>query len=370
MAAAMTMPSPARPASRPPSRLHKVDSPMDRVDRHDFGGVQKNRKYCSTGGGRAWTEDEEVYLLQTRLQKMPYKHIAAHLKKTELACRLHYHQLSHGTNRRKRAASFSSVSSTHSPDSPLQRSSPDMAEASTAPTTPEQHGERAGSVNGWTTIRPELPPPSSTASAASPLIHHKPILPKPVPSLPYPGFPRHQHSGLRLDCSVTIVDNNMTQQPLPIINRDRLRGIYEAHRMSFWTTIAAEYGEGVDPTLLEETWRRGSVPGPLTPEEALPDHGRFGPLTEGRVVLPSMQPSPYDRSYPPPPPPSHFRHRLSSVSSAPSPMMRPMAKFPTPSTASTEGPIFSAGGLSSSGVPATAIAALLNVSMEPRAGSA
>lgn len=48
---------------------------------------------------------------------MPYKHIAAHLKKTELACRLHYHQLSHGSNRRKRTTSVSSGSSTggHSP---------------------------------------------------------------------------------------------------------------------------------------------------------------------------------------------------------------------------------------------------------------
>ncbi len=287
---------------------------------------------------------------------MPYKHIAAHLKKTELACRLHYHQLSHGTNRRKRAASFSSVSSTHSPDSPVQRSSPDVAEISTAPTTPELQGDRTGVVNGWTT-RPDLPPPSSTAS---PLIHHKPILPKPVPSLPYPVL-RH-NSGLRLDCTVASVT-----QPHPAINRDRLRDIYEAHRMSFWKTIAAEYGDGVDPTLLEETWRRGSVQGPLTPEDVLPDTGRFGPLTEGRVVLPAMQTSSYDRSYPPPS--SHFRHRLSSVSSAPSPVLRPLAKFPTPSTASTDGPVFSAS--SSGGVPATAIAALLNGgSVEPRAGSA
>lgn len=29
----------------------------DAIDRHDFG-VQKNRKPASTGGGRAWSEDE------------------------------------------------------------------------------------------------------------------------------------------------------------------------------------------------------------------------------------------------------------------------------------------------------------------------
>jgi hypothetical protein len=29
----------------------------DAMDRHDFG-VSKNRKLASTGGGRAWSEDE------------------------------------------------------------------------------------------------------------------------------------------------------------------------------------------------------------------------------------------------------------------------------------------------------------------------
>lgn len=32
-------------------------STIDAVNRHDFG-VQKNRKSASTGGGRAWSEDE------------------------------------------------------------------------------------------------------------------------------------------------------------------------------------------------------------------------------------------------------------------------------------------------------------------------
>jgi hypothetical protein len=32
-------------------------APSDAMDRHDYG-VQKNRKPASTGGGRAWSEDE------------------------------------------------------------------------------------------------------------------------------------------------------------------------------------------------------------------------------------------------------------------------------------------------------------------------
>jgi hypothetical protein len=40
--------------------IHNTSShytPSDTVDRHDYG-VQKNRKPASTGGGRAWSEDE------------------------------------------------------------------------------------------------------------------------------------------------------------------------------------------------------------------------------------------------------------------------------------------------------------------------
>lgn len=38
-------------------------SQVDAINRHDFG-VQKNRKQASTGGGRAWSEDEVwIYFL-------------------------------------------------------------------------------------------------------------------------------------------------------------------------------------------------------------------------------------------------------------------------------------------------------------------
>src|SRR5438034_7402667 len=42
-----------------------------------------------------------------------YKHIATHLRKTELACRLHYHQMSYGSNRRRRTESMSSSVSSY-----------------------------------------------------------------------------------------------------------------------------------------------------------------------------------------------------------------------------------------------------------------
>lgn len=277
---------------------------------------------------------QEVYLLQTRLQKMPYKHIAAHLKKTELACRLHYHQLSHGTNRRKRAASFSSSCSTHSPLITEQALSSE-AELSTAPTTPEQPStEHPEAAADWK-IPEQSPEPSRTSSP----VNRTPILPKPVSTLPYPG---HRASiGLRLDCNVPVARSR------PIINRDRLREVYEAHRVSFWKMIAADYGEGVDPALLEETWRKGTVQGPPTPEESYENAKISGPLMDERVVLPALQPSYFEGSF------STINSR-GAFSYPQSPKLRSAMKLPTPSTASTE----------MSSVPATAISALLNDSRE------
>ncbi|RMZ90515.1 hypothetical protein DV736_g2241, partial [Chaetothyriales sp. CBS 134916] len=42
---------------------------------------------------RTWSEAEEQYLIQSRRHRIQYKSIAARLQKSELACRLHYHQL-------------------------------------------------------------------------------------------------------------------------------------------------------------------------------------------------------------------------------------------------------------------------------------
>ncbi|KAI0127297.1 hypothetical protein BJ170DRAFT_368354 [Xylariales sp. AK1849] len=239
----------------------------DAHDRHDYG-VSKNRKLASTGGGRAWSEDEEVYLLQTRLQKMPYKHIAAHLKKTELACRLHYHQLSHGSNRRKRTTSVSSGSSSgRSPILPAAIPSP-IRECSSRDSTPPG---RAGSYGPGSPAPVQLPS-IVTNTSTSPRLPA--ILPKPAsmnltaammsPSVGYPTpgpdtarslgpSPMPQPSpighglALRLDCSL----------PLPSGHVDipRLQSIYAAHRSALWGVIANDYGAGVSPIVLEHAWK-------------------------------------------------------------------------------------------------------------------
>ena len=64
------------------------------------------------------------------------------------------------------------------------------------------------------------------------------------------------------------------------VDKERLLHIYEAHRASFWGVIAAEYGGGVSPFLLEESWRRGiaanAPPTPcISPDTQVASHGSY-----------------------------------------------------------------------------------------------
>ncbi|AEO57266.1 hypothetical protein MYCTH_2061546 [Thermothelomyces thermophilus ATCC 42464] len=292
----------------------------DAIDRHDYG-INKNRKAASTGGGRAWSEDEEAYLLRTRMQKMPYKHIAAHLKKTELACRLHYHQLSHGSNRRKRTTSTSSGSSNSSHSPVLQTSMPspirEHGGATSRSVSPLDSIYRSNSPGGI-----QLP---SIMSATAPN-NHSPrlptILPKPASMSPAQasstnssgsagtaspqasrGYPTplhdtHPHTGapvnsagyrdganpsargsrggaphhgpgrgnLRLDCSALPPPPSANGLPAPPglvashpVDMARLTAAYNAHRASFWAAVAADYGPSANPLVLEQAWRGTSA---------------------------------------------------------------------------------------------------------------
>ncbi|RFU79407.1 hypothetical protein TARUN_2862 [Trichoderma arundinaceum] len=252
----------------------------DIVRRHDQG-VTKNRKTVLTGGGRAWSEDEEAYLVQTRLQKMPYKHIAAHLKKTELACRLHYHQLSHNSGRRKRASSVSSVSDR----------SPDMSAAIPS----SVHGRHAGPISSHR--RAESYSSTSTSSSVAdvhlPRIMDSCASPTRLPSiLPKPmamsgslsnGFnsrylPRMHEELAHLSHAPFQSHgyHHSTPPPPPRMERlslslpstsahtpahvdlSRLQAIYDAHRDAFWNAIASEYGSNASPAQLETAWKTGA----------------------------------------------------------------------------------------------------------------
>lgn len=253
----------------------------DAMDRHDYG-VSKARKASSTGGGRAWSEDEEQYLLQTRLQKMPYKYIAAHLKKTELACRLHYHQLSHGSNRRKRATSCSSTGTNdYSPavaprapslarESVSRSVSPPGSSASYSP-PPTNNANciqlpsivTSEEVPRLPAILPKpsslaLPPPTASQTYASPAADNHVHIPPPAPFHRDPHAHHRTTPPLRLDCSgLPPPPPTMPAHNAAHVDLSRLHSIYSAHRTSFWTAVAGEYGPNVSPTTLEQAWKTG-----------------------------------------------------------------------------------------------------------------
>ncbi|KKA30284.1 hypothetical protein TD95_003882 [Thielaviopsis punctulata] len=276
----------------------------DTMDRHEYG-VNKNRKMASTGGGRAWSEEEEVYLLQTRMQKMPYKHIAAHLKKTELACRLHYHQLSHGPNRRKRTTSVSSGSSSHS-HSPIMTASAAVATGSplcepplTRSITPPGSIVGAGPV--YTPASParsmHLPaihsatPPYVRCSSAAghvgsprlPSILPKPLamtLPPPIassiayhsaaephsaplnasfPRIPSPN-PLHMRATTPAPAPTLPLPSPLpAHMHAPHVDMHRLSAAYSTHKAQFWAAVSAEYGGGASASALESAWERKSA---------------------------------------------------------------------------------------------------------------
>lgn len=49
------------------------------------------------------------------------------------------------------------------------------------------------------------------------------------------------------------------------VDMSRLSAVYNAHRASFWASVAADYGSGVSPTVLEQAWRGGNTQTPITP---------------------------------------------------------------------------------------------------------
>jgi hypothetical protein len=292
-------------------------------------------------------------LLQARQRKMPYKHIAAHLNKTELACRLHYHQLSHGSNRRKRrgsAAAPAGPAHGHPPMTPtaLNRRYDPMEDVS-APSTPKAQSPS-------TTYAPVSPQSAKsvafheTIDAASPPSSAKSLMMRPsnVNLQPVSG-------GLRVECK---------PRPAPI-DRDRLRSIYDAHKVDFWGKIAHEYMPGTDPRSIEDAWK-SAFAFPLTPAVS-PDNKPLHTAT-GAGLDPSPFPSHYSNSSF-----TAIGHRSDSISgrrfSVPGPLLRRLSLTsstvpPTPATASYHHSHFSS---SAHPTPTSSISALLSHPSTPHA---
>ncbi|RPB03139.1 hypothetical protein L873DRAFT_282409 [Choiromyces venosus 120613-1] len=219
--------------------------------------VAKGRKGSAAGGGKAWTEEEEVYLLQMRLERVAYKKIASHLDKTELACRLHYHQLSHGGNRRKRNNSISSTSSNASATSPVASPSSSTPLAKTRSSSPATTS--FSPVNASGAIQ-------KVGTTAPPKIKGKPLLPKPHDSTgptsstsPRKNLGGNKAKQLRVNCSPDAID------------KDKLIRIVEAQRAMFWESVATQYGGSVDADFLQKCWQKGftSTSSGTTPTSAI-----------------------------------------------------------------------------------------------------
>ncbi|KAK6539243.1 hypothetical protein TWF694_009483 [Orbilia ellipsospora] len=185
----------------------------------EYEMVSASTKVHATGGGKAWSEEEEAFLLQKRAEKVAYKKIALQLNKTELACRLHFHQLQRGSNRRRRNLSMSSSESATSlyPTSSYPTSNyGDIVRRSASPggTPPAVDRRYRGSSFS--------PSHSRTQSWTS------------SPS----GFTARQ-----------------LENPSDI-DYSRLSRLVEHHNRNMWAAVAADYGEGVTPEFLESSWNR------------------------------------------------------------------------------------------------------------------
>lgn len=164
---------------------------------------------------------------------MPYKHIAAHLKKTELACRLHYHQLSFGNKRHRRAASSSPLASAGRSSTSPPAKTVDMQQRQLPPLRASPDPELRCQYSD----RFSTPPQSNV-----------PILPRPILS-PYRAG--QQIKGLRL-----ITEDIEQFEDRTVIDMPRLSRIYKTHHVHFWSMIARSYGSNVSPSKLEDAWRR------------------------------------------------------------------------------------------------------------------
>lgn len=239
------------------------------------------------------------------MQKMPYKHIAAHLKKTELACRLHYHQLSHGSHRRKRTSSVSSTASSNSAgQSPAYSMAVDHDDYSQS----SRHGSPMSYTGGSPHIRA-----SSVSASPNRGNQHKILLPKPRPMTPRDS--PEPLNALRINTEVA-------HQP-KVVDTERLRAIYEARRQQFWATIAADYGTDVSPAQLEEIWRSGSYAvRPPTPDASPDGSHMYNPVLKPSPFPPYASPAQSE--------PRHYSPMNISAVSAPErmPYVLPM---PVPS---------------------------------------
>ncbi|KAL7920676.1 hypothetical protein ACQKWADRAFT_314576 [Trichoderma austrokoningii] len=226
-----------------------------------------------TRGGRAWSEQEDAFLMQTRENKMPYKQIAHQLKKTELACRLHFHQLVRNSARGRRNRGSVSSMSDLSPEMKAAepaasafrpRRPPHMrtgSNSSMSSTSSRDYYLPRITESGGDSTRPHiiLPRPAAMPDDSAYTTSRAAWRPHSVADEFGPQYDHHYHHKMQ----------SLPRMPLPLpstaagmsfhVDFPRLHAVYDAHRGAFWSQIASDYGYNSSPEMLEEAWRAGCV---------------------------------------------------------------------------------------------------------------
>lgn len=222
-----------------------MSSPMSR--RHNAPDSNKITKKASPRNSKAWTlEDvrqitqcavpptnchQERALLQGRLERVPYKQIGARIGKTDLACRLHFHQMvmAKRTPETPPGRSIVFLSSEHPPE--VHR---------LAPTHPAANASMALSTIYSSNNSPD-------ANHRRDPFHRRSL------SSPHSN---HNHSEGWRPVASPYADLDRRRQVLDKVDLGRLNNIYQEHAGDFWSTIAAKYsgGSGHSPFELEHAF--------------------------------------------------------------------------------------------------------------------
>lgn len=187
------------------------------------------------------TAIKERALLQGRLQRIPYKQIGARIGKTDLACRLHFHQMVMAKRTPETAPGRSIVflSSEHPPEvhrlAPLQAS-----HAASEALSAVYHEDRPTTINHLQPSPSFHREPMHRRSYSTPHIRHNGTTGWQPAASPYPN-------AQSADSSPNMVDLT------------RLNNIYQQHAGGFWSTIAEKYSGGtpLNPSELEQAFIHG-----------------------------------------------------------------------------------------------------------------
>ncbi|POS85134.1 hypothetical protein EPUL_004451, partial [Erysiphe pulchra] len=204
-------------------------NPIEIIEQNTYE-AHKNRKQPLNGGIRAWSKEEEVYLLQApRLS-------------TALSSFISWQST--------QKASSASPSST--PSSPLAKN--------IAPLSLEQTGYlgmQSPPQQFFSPGRQNVQLPSASTLLSRSDLGHTPRNFDHILSRPYHSFSSiknvEYNEPLQLD-----IDMHSNRMDTSQVDSERLSQIYEKHRASFWNIIASEYGAGPSPLLLERVWKRSN----------------------------------------------------------------------------------------------------------------